>query len=106
MEGDIYDRIQADKAIVCVAAKNGEQVMAATGFFYGKHDFLITAGHVAAFASPADNITIRFQHSEEEFACTTAFVSDSDFAVLRVTKPITHSFLYCNGSHFLISVTQ
>ena len=70
--------------------------MAATGFFYGKHDFLITAGHVAAFASPADNITIRFQHSEEEVACTTVFVSSIlDFAVLRVAKPIPHSFLYC-----------
>ena len=91
MEGDIHERIQADKAIFRVTAKNGEQVMAATGFFYGKHDFLITAGHVAAFASPADNITIRFQHSEEEVACTTVFVSSIlDFAVLRVAKPIPH----------------
>ena len=98
MEG-FYERIRDDNAIVRVTAKKGEQATAATGFFYGKHDFIITAGHVAAFASPSNNISIRFRHADEEFACTTVFVSSNflDFAVLRVANPRNHGFMFCSS---------
>ena len=100
MEGDIYERIRDKNAIVRVTAKNGERVMAATGFFYGIHDFIITAGQVAAFASPANNIKSRFQQSEEEFACTTAFVARNlIFTVLRVANSRSHGFMFCSP-HF------
>ena len=53
MDNCPFERIKNQNSIVMVTAKNGEQFTSGSGFFYGWHDFLITAGHLAAFASPA-----------------------------------------------------